>query len=169
MTISDSKIFEAPYVCSECDKVPANNPEHPTPLECSCENEPATRRRRYVDVWLAGAEKVADIHCMRVGDEALVDIPQLFVYHSPDGFEWGYGGSGPSDLALNVLALFIPTPEAWRLHHFYKDDVIARLPNAGATIDPESVRYWIQKRWTTDRLADKAQAEADRLRREASS
>ncbi len=23
--------------------------------------------------------------------------------HSPDGFEWGYGGSGPSDLALSIL------------------------------------------------------------------
>ena len=24
--------------------------------------------------------------------------------HSPDGFEWGYGGSGPADLALSMLA-----------------------------------------------------------------
>jgi len=24
--------------------------------------------------------------------------------HSPDGFEWGYGGSGPADLALSILA-----------------------------------------------------------------
>src|SRR5207302_1533158 len=23
--------------------------------------------------------------------------------HSPDGFEWGYGGSGPADLALAIL------------------------------------------------------------------
>lgn len=26
-----------------------------------------------------------------------------FVQHSPDGFEWGYGGSGPSELARCVL------------------------------------------------------------------
>lgn len=25
------------------------------------------------------------------------------VVHSPDGFEWGYGGSGPADLALAIL------------------------------------------------------------------
>ncbi|HUS48921.1 MAG TPA: DUF6166 domain-containing protein [Candidatus Paceibacterota bacterium] len=25
------------------------------------------------------------------------------VRHSPDGFQWGYGGSGPSDLALSIL------------------------------------------------------------------
>lgn len=23
--------------------------------------------------------------------------------HSPDGFNWGYGGSGPADLALSIL------------------------------------------------------------------
>lgn len=28
------------------------------------------------------------------------------VYHSPDGFEFGYGGSGPEDLALSILADF---------------------------------------------------------------
>ena len=27
-------------------------------------------------------------------------------YHSPDGFEWGYGGSGPADLALAILVDF---------------------------------------------------------------
>ena len=26
------------------------------------------------------------------------------VVHSPDGFEWGYHGSGPADLALSILA-----------------------------------------------------------------
>ncbi len=26
--------------------------------------------------------------------------------HSPDGFQWGYGGSGPADLALSILIHF---------------------------------------------------------------
>lgn len=25
------------------------------------------------------------------------------VYHSPDGFNWGYGGSGPADLVRSIL------------------------------------------------------------------
>lgn len=29
-------------------------------------------------------------------------------YHSPDGFEIGYGGSGPADLALSVLHALLP-------------------------------------------------------------
>ena len=28
---------------------------------------------------------------------------QELVNHSPDGFNWGYGGSGPSQLALGLL------------------------------------------------------------------
>jgi hypothetical protein len=28
---------------------------------------------------------------------------QMLYNHSPDGFEWGYGGSGPAQLALSLL------------------------------------------------------------------
>jgi hypothetical protein len=30
--------------------------------------------------------------------------------HSPDGFEWGYGGSGPAQLALAILADVLGAP-----------------------------------------------------------
>lgn len=30
-------------------------------------------------------------------------LRQYIVKHSPDGFNWGYSGSGPADLALNML------------------------------------------------------------------
>src|SRR5262245_32530261 len=29
----------------------------------------------------------------------ITNVPHLVVHHSPDGFEFGYGGSGPADLA----------------------------------------------------------------------
>jgi len=37
-------------------------------------------------------------------DHAIVrtNVPHLVVHHSPSGFEFGYAGSGPADLALNV-------------------------------------------------------------------
>ena len=46
-----------------------------------------------------------DIVCRRGADgTAVVDgIRQSWVWHSPTGFEWSYGGSGPADLALNIL------------------------------------------------------------------
>lgn len=103
---------------------------------------------------LPGAHAVADIHLVRTpGTEggaggAMADIPQRFVVHSPTGFEWGYGGSGPADLALNILGLFVPPPEAWRLHQHYKRDIIAGLaPNGPHTIPAGSVIAWIVGRW----------------------
>lgn len=30
-------------------------------------------------------------------------VSQKIFNHSPDGFNWGYGGSGPSQLALGIL------------------------------------------------------------------
>lgn len=48
--------------------------------------------------------------------------------HSPDGFQWGYGGSGPAQLALAILAHAIGPVQALRLYQIYKRDVIAQWP-----------------------------------------
>lgn len=47
--------------------------------------------------------------------------------HSPDGFEWGYEGSGPADLARSLLADVyghVPAPHVCQL---FKRNVIAGL------------------------------------------
>lgn len=31
------------------------------------------------------------------------NVPHLVVYYSPSGYEMGYVGNGPADLALNIL------------------------------------------------------------------
>jgi hypothetical protein len=54
--------------------------------------------------------------------------------HSPDGFEWGYAGSGPADLARSILthALGLEGEAAEnihpRLYQQFKFDIIAPLP-----------------------------------------
>jgi hypothetical protein len=51
------------------------------------------------------------VECRRGADGILrCNIPQRHKHHSPTGFECGFAGSGPADLALNILALFIPAP-----------------------------------------------------------
>lgn len=57
--------------------------------------------------------------------------------HSPDGFNWGYGGSGPAQLALAILLFVgIPDEDALRLYQNFKWDFIARLPfNEDASFD----------------------------------
>lgn len=48
--------------------------------------------------------------------------------HSPDGFEWGYGGSGPAQLALALLADALgDDKQAVRLHQAFKWEKIAGL------------------------------------------
>lgn len=49
--------------------------------------------------------------------------------HSPTGFEWGFNGSGPAQLALAILAQATGSDNAAvKLHQLFKRDVVARLP-----------------------------------------
>lgn len=65
--------------------------------------------------------------------------------HSPDGFEWGYGGSGPAQLALAILADCLGDDDtAVQLHQQFKFGVIARLPrNEGWTLTERQVREYL--------------------------
>jgi len=83
---------------------------------------------------------------------ALVNIPQSLVYHSPTGFEWGYGGSGPAELALNILNLYVKPPEAFRLHQQFKEKFIVGMPNDGGVLKADKVREWIKETWDRERV-----------------
>lgn len=48
--------------------------------------------------------------------------------HSPDGFEWGYGGSGPAQLALALCADILQDDERARaVYQDFKFRTIARI------------------------------------------
>jgi len=47
--------------------------------------------------------------------------------HSPTGFEWGYGGSGPAQLALALAASRLPDPLAHEIHQHLKWTLVAAL------------------------------------------
>lgn len=50
------------------------------------------------------------------------------VNHSPDGFNWGYSGSGPAQLALAVCIELYGIPLAQRIYQKFKQWFIAGLP-----------------------------------------
>lgn len=55
--------------------------------------------------------------------------------HSPSGFEWGYGGSGPAQLALALAADVLGDDEAARgVYQRLKFRVVGRLPHDGWTL-----------------------------------
>lgn len=55
--------------------------------------------------------------------------------HSPTGFEWGYAGSGPAQLALALAAdVLRDDAAALGVYQRLKFRVVGRLPEAGWTL-----------------------------------
>lgn len=48
--------------------------------------------------------------------------------HSPDGFNWGYNGSGPAQLALATLLEIMPQDMAMKWYQHFKSNIIASMP-----------------------------------------
>lgn len=69
---------------------------------------------------------------------------QKIVNHSPDGFAWGYGGSGPSQLALAILLCYTSKESATRLYQNFKWDVVAKLEGDFKLSEADVVK-WVQE------------------------
>src|SRR5438552_663144 len=88
----------------------------------------------------------------REGYAAIVTVndaplnPRLDLWnHSPTGFEWGYGGSGPAQLALALLADHTGDDgEAVTLHQDFKRAVVADLPYVGWTLTCHQIQWVVE-------------------------
>jgi hypothetical protein len=67
--------------------------------------------------------------------------PRLDLYnHSPSGFEWGYCGSGPAQLALALLADHLgDDQQAFNLYQRFKWAVIVELPKKCWTLTSRDI------------------------------
>lgn len=88
------------------------------------------------------------------------NVVRSVIHHSPTGFETGYGGSGPADLALNVLSALIPPGEddrsavrcfrgqcshsAWVLHQSFKEAFLTGMDERGESIPARIIRDWLE-------------------------
>ena len=80
------------------------------------------------------------------------------VLHSPTGFGWGYGGSGPADLALSILCdvlgerpsekqIYYGRFTAYPHHQDFKCEFVARWEfGGGFEIESEIIADWLRKR-----------------------
>ena len=65
---------------------------------------------------------------------------QALMNHSLTGFAWGYGGSGPAQLALALLLEIARNTEMALLwYQDVKRHIIARLPQADFTLDSQEI------------------------------
>ncbi len=102
--------------------------------------------------------------------EVWTNVPHYAVQHSPSGYEWGYNGSGPADLALNLAEAVIMIAKleggprnkcwigsvsmaAWTIHQDLKRLLLAQAPTHGfempfvtllALVRPMVDEFWAQ-------------------------
>lgn len=93
-----------------------------------------------------------DCHITRDGTEieARLDLAN----HSPTGFEWGYGGSGPAQSALAILADCLDHV-AIMLHQDFKFELIAALgrpPSTGEEKDDWEMEEVDVLRWVVHKI-----------------
>lgn len=69
-------------------------------------------------------------------------LPHL-LRHSPDGFNWGYCGSGPAELARCILLHALPGRDADRLYQDFKRAHVAHWGDTWA-ITQDQVREWAE-------------------------
>lgn len=119
------------------------------------------------------------IHLQRIGNKTATNVPHLVVHHSPTGYEWGYHGSGPADLALNIAEVMLKDMGwtgrrtecfdgdcftlSWQLHQELKRDFVANVQREGGVIPYEDLKTWMQARVPQDafvRIADHATLQA---------
>jgi hypothetical protein len=78
-------------------------------------------------------------------DDILSPIPSQKIWdHSPDGFNWGYGGSGPAQLALALLYDVTRDEEnSVRYHQDFKWQYVARWKDEWE-ITSEEILKWLK-------------------------
>jgi len=69
--------------------------------------------------------------------------------HSPDGFEWGYGGSGPADTALSILHDYFALTDRDvsiidNIYHRFKFDIILKQKEELKIFDTE-IEEWLNE------------------------
>jgi hypothetical protein len=72
--------------------------------------------------------------------------PRLDLWnHSPSGFEWGYGGSGPAQLALAILADHCKDDElALNFYQRFKWAVVAELRHRSWVLTSDDIAAVLQ-------------------------
>lgn len=99
--------------------------------------------------------------------EKIDGIPlKHYFLHSPDGFEWGYGGSGPADLALAILInyfgedpsqgdLYIGASKAQEHHQDFKWAFISKIKTSTWVIREKAIKEWLEARFASRLFGEK--------------
>ena len=113
--------------------------------------EEVRRRQSY------GPHLLRDVICTRThdGKAVVTGVTHDWVVHSPGGFDWGYSGNGPLELALNVL-LYATGNRRFAGKHClrFRDEVVGRIPLSGGVLRAREVLEWVARFSDDDRARD---------------
>lgn len=103
----------------------------------------------------------------------LTNVPHLITHHSPTGFEFGYGGSGVADLAMNIIQVALKLMkwngekcrDTWKkdeifrrtqgLYQDFKWQFLANMDRVkGGRIEMSEIRAWIEAQPYTESSQD---------------
>lgn len=134
------------YSCLRCNR-PLKNPRYREigyGKICFAKAAAERDRAQNSDNFLHDEAGNPDIVLRRVDHMAKTNVQRALTLHSPTGFEWGYGGSGPADLALNILVRFgLSEFDATNLHQDFKWKFIAPMPAEGGVIRASEIACWV--------------------------
>lgn len=64
--------------------------------------------------------------------------------HSPTGFSWGYGGSGPSELARMIMRDYFGRRVTGSIYQQFKQDFVAKWPSeSNWRITADEINTWL--------------------------
>ena len=106
--------------------------------------------KRYIATPECGAySHVGDVHVVCESGRHLLRARLDLRNHSPTGFAWGYGGSGPAQLALAILAdASADDITAQQCYQQFKCERIATLPRGAWEMEASDVLEWLQANQT---------------------
>lgn len=89
-----------------------------------------------------GADNETPVLVLRAGKAWLLDSQLGLCKHSPDGFSWGYCGSGCAQLSFAILMdIFRDEERVRRVYQRVKETVVARIPMEENWVLPAAVFY----------------------------
>lgn len=117
----------------------------------------------FEDVFLSGRPLQSGVVLERKNQQVFTNVPHRLMHHAA-GYNWGYNGSGPAELALNILenyAYRLNKPNggkvscfdgsctrlAWNLHQKFKVEFLQNFPKSGGVIPAQKIIDWIDENW----------------------
>lgn len=82
--------------------------------------------------------------CSVTVDDEPLDCRYDLLSASPAGFEWNYGGSGPAQLAIALLAHAFNDHFAVTHYQRFKRNVVAELPENGWTLSKREIERFAE-------------------------